>query len=81
MRLVDRNAKRRAIDGVEEPVYYRGQKVGTKKWYSDTLLMFLLKKLRPEYREAHKKTHDGTVNVTFRWRNENDGWAREEELD
>ncbi len=41
-------AKRRAVDGVDEPVYYQGKEVGKIRRYSDTLLMFLLKGRRPE---------------------------------
>lgn len=44
---------RRAVKGVLEPVYYKGEKVGHIRRYSDTLLMFLLKAHRPEiYRET-----------------------------
>lgn len=47
--------RRRAVDGVEEPVYQGGGKVGTIRRYSDTLLMFLLKGTRPEkFRERHE---------------------------
>lgn len=45
--LVD-EAKRRATDGVDEPVYYKGKVVGTVRRYSDLLLMFLLKSRRPD---------------------------------
>ena len=41
-------AKRRAMSGVEEPVYYQGQEIGRVRKYSDTLLIFLLKAHRPE---------------------------------
>lgn len=51
--ILEAEAKRRAVDGVEEPVgFYRGQPGGVVRKYSDTLLIFLLKGLRPEvYRE------------------------------
>ena len=41
-------AFRRALEGVEEPVFYRGQQVALVRKYSDALLMFLLKARRPE---------------------------------
>jgi hypothetical protein len=41
-------ARRRAKDGVVRPVYQGGKKVGEVTEYSDTLLIFLLKALRPE---------------------------------
>lgn len=45
-------ARRRAVDGVLEPVYQGGKKVGTIRRYSDRMLEILLKGHRPEkYRE------------------------------
>lgn len=43
MNDLESEAVRRAVEGVNEPVYYRGDVVGYKKVYSDQLLMFLLK--------------------------------------
>lgn len=49
---LEREAVRRARDGVAEPVFHKGEVVGHVQRYSDTLLIFLLKGLRPEkYRE------------------------------
>lgn len=50
---LEEEARRRAVLGVEEPVgWYRGEPGGTVTRYSDTLLIFLLKGLRPQkYRE------------------------------
>ncbi len=60
-------ARRRAVQGVENPVYYRGEVVGYVRRYSDNLLMFLIKAARPEYRDNYKVTHagpaDGPVQV------------------
>ncbi|GAB4151567.1 MAG: hypothetical protein Tsb0016_23780 [Sphingomonadales bacterium] len=39
---------KRAIDGVDKPVYYAGKPCGSTKTYSDALAMFLLKSRRPE---------------------------------
>jgi hypothetical protein len=33
---------KRAVDGIDEPVYYRGVVVGTKKSYSDSILTMML---------------------------------------
>lgn len=41
-------AVRRAKDGWLEPVFHQGIQVGTRRRYSDRLLMFLLQALRPE---------------------------------
>jgi hypothetical protein len=38
----------RAINGVEEPILYKGEPVGTRIRHNDRLLMFLLKALDPE---------------------------------
>lgn len=52
---LEQEARRRAMDGVrqETPIFYKGERVATvvKTEYSDILLMFLLKKLDPSYRE------------------------------
>lgn len=45
-------ARVRAEDGVDEPVFHGGKQCGTVRRYSDTLLIFLLKAHNPEkYRE------------------------------
>ncbi len=51
--VLEAEAHRRAVEGVEEPIgWYRGVAGGTVRRYSDVLLMFLLKGLLPErYRE------------------------------
>lgn len=40
--LLETEAIRRAYEGVEEPVFYQGNQVGTTRKYSDRLLEFLL---------------------------------------
>lgn len=53
--LMELEARRRAIEGTDEPVHYLGEQVDTVKKYSDTLLIFLLKGHRPEkYAERRK---------------------------
>ena len=39
---------RRAVKGTLKPVFYKGEKVGQIREFSDTLLIFHLKALRPE---------------------------------
>lgn len=52
MHYLQSEAQRRAVEGVQEPVYYQGQKIGEKTKYSDNLLMFLMKGKEPEkYRD------------------------------
>ena len=50
-------ARRRALDGVEEIRYFKGEPVGTIRRYSDALLMFLLRAYRPGiYRNPENNT-------------------------
>lgn len=51
---------RRAIDGVDEPVFYQGAKCGTVKRYSDTLLIFGLKSRLPDKYGDRIKVEDLT---------------------
>jgi hypothetical protein len=46
--ILEKEARRRAIDGVEEPIYQGGLLVGTKTVYSDSLLSLLLKGRRKD---------------------------------
>lgn len=56
--LLEREARRRAFEGVEEPVFFQGKQIERDgvpvvvRKYSDVLLMFLLKAHRPrKFRE------------------------------
>ena len=68
---MEREAFRRAVEGVEEPVYGRVAKdsdgeIGRITKYSDTLLIFLLKGARPEkYRERQQVEHAGRLEVEY----------------
>jgi len=46
-------ARRRALEGVEDPIYYDGIKVGTRRKYSDKLMILLLRAHRPEVYAEH----------------------------
>jgi len=46
--IIEEEAFRRAVTGVEKPVYRGGEIVGHIADYSDAMLMFLLKSRRPE---------------------------------
>jgi len=52
-------AKRRALEGVEEPIYYKGQLCGQNRRPSDALLAFLLKGHRDKYKEKHELSGPG----------------------
>lgn len=56
---LEREARRRAIEGTEKPVYQGGKLIGTIREYSDTLLIFLMKGANPSrYRERIDLTVD-----------------------
>lgn len=58
-RLED-EAQRRARDGVTEPVFYKGHRVGEVQRYSDTLMIFLLKARRPDkFKDRVANEHSG----------------------
>ena len=62
-RLED-EARRRAVEGWQEPVWYQGDQVGTVRKYSDTLLICLLKAHHPEKYADRQKSEtvlDATV--------------------
>ena len=68
--LLESEARRRAHDGVEEPVFgslggnQGSGEVGRIRKYSDTLLIFLLKGARPDkYRERQEHQVTGSLNL------------------
>lgn len=55
-------ARRRAVEGIEKPVFQGGQQVGVVREYSDTLLIFLMKGAMPDkYQERRRVEVSGTV--------------------
>ena len=48
-------AHQRAIDGIEEIRYFKGEPIGTVRRYSDQLLMFLLRAYRPSVFGANQQ--------------------------
>lgn len=63
LRLED-EARRRAVEGWEEPVWHRGEMCGAVKKYSDTLLIVLLKAHHPEkYAERQKVDQRTTLTL------------------
>lgn len=61
---LEREAYRRAAEGVLRPVFQGGDEVGQIREFSDTLLIFLLKARRPErYRERYQVDHTGQVQI------------------
>ena len=61
----EREIRRRAIEGVDKPIIYQGKVTGSYKEYSDNLLMFLVKKLDPAYRDNYQPQQGSTtINIT-----------------
>lgn len=57
---LEAEARRRAEKGTLEPIFHKGEKVGSVRRYSDTLMIFLLKAHRPDkYRDNHRIEHTG----------------------
>jgi hypothetical protein len=46
--LIEEEARRRAVEGYNEPVFYQGARVGEVRKYSDALLIHLLKAYKPK---------------------------------
>ena len=64
MDALEEEARRRALEGNEEPVFYQGKPVGRVRKYSDPLLMFLLRAHRPaRFDERHSEA--GSRPVVF----------------
>lgn len=60
--VLEEEAIDRAINGVLEPTYYKGEVVGYTPKKSDALMMFLLRKLNPAYRDTSR---GGETNINF----------------
>ena len=46
--MIEEEARRRAVEGVLEPVYYKGEQVGAVRKYSDRLILELLRAYKPK---------------------------------
>lgn len=57
-------AKRRAMDGVDKPIFYKGDEVATVKEYSDSLLIKLLEGLHPEFKKNKDDDESSGRNAT-----------------
>lgn len=56
---LEAEARRRAVDGYDKPIFQMGQEVGVVREYSDGLLQLLLKAAKPRrYRERQELSGD-----------------------
>ena len=67
MDMVEAAITHRGIEGVDEPVFYQGEQVGTKKVYSDTLLMERARAL-DSARYGKRSQVDVNANVTVEYK-------------
>jgi hypothetical protein len=63
--LIEEEALQRARQGVQKPVFWRGEQVGTVTTWNDKLLMFLLQRRRPMAPPARPKAE--AKSRTPRW--------------
>ena len=62
--VMEQEAHRRGILGVDKPVFHQGVQVATVKEYSDVLLIFMLKARNPgKYRDHYTGPSDGQQPV------------------
>jgi hypothetical protein len=57
--LIEDEARRRAVDGVDEPVFQQGECVGFKRVYSDGLMQMILGGRRPSRYGKSRVEHSG----------------------
>ena len=62
--LLEAEARRRAVTGIDKPVYYKGKVVGSITKYSDKLLMFLFKAHDPKFRDGGKVEQPGATDIS-----------------
>ena len=64
MGKVEAEINRRAIEGIDHPVIYKGEITATYREYSDNLLMFRAKRLDPEYRDSYNPPPSQSPPIT-----------------
>ena len=65
--VMEKEARRRGLEGVPEPVFHKGHVVGHVQRYSDQLLLALLKANLPDkYRERVDVKHSGELDLVER---------------
>jgi hypothetical protein len=74
--LIEEEARRRAVDGYDRPVFQGGKLVGVVRVYSDQLAAMLLRGRRPEvYRDAPNRSAS-TTSITIHGGLSGDGIVR-----
>ena len=71
--MIEEEARRRAVDGVLEPVFHQGEQVGEIRKYSDALLKMLLKGYKPKrFNPGAKVSFGDGQKVSFSFNLEGD---------
>lgn len=60
---IEAELHRRAVEGWEEKVFWKGEEAGTIRKYSDRLLELRMAAIAPEYRKTTKIEHTGSVET------------------
>jgi hypothetical protein len=60
---LEESLRKRAVDGIDKPIFYGGEKIGDIKSYNDNLGMFLLKARRREVFGDATSEEDKHANV------------------
>ena len=64
--LLEDESFRRAFEGLEKDVWYKGEVVGSERVYSDTLLMNRLQAEKPDkYQYRQKHEHSGSLSLNI----------------
>lgn len=64
-------ADRRAVQGVRKPIWYKGERIGYERQYSDSLLLKRLQATKPhKYKDQQAIEFEGTLKQTHSASNE-----------
>jgi hypothetical protein len=64
--LIEQEARRRAVEGFERPIFQRGRQVGVERVYSDMLLVLLLRGRRPETFAQSARRDSSATTITIK---------------
>ena len=68
--VLEAEARRRALEGTEEPVFFQGAECGKVRKYSDSLMALMLKANRPKYRDSARMEIGNVPGESFKTESE-----------
>lgn len=76
---LEQAAYTRAVEGIDDPIFQRGEHVGDRKVFSDGLLTLMLKRHIPEYRDkiTADLNHTGSVLVVPSMAEDSHAWEKQ----